>query len=318
MTNITSKINYVRNSYLRCFADNNYILNDSVKISSGIDSSVSFIGSGISVFKPKILNQTISKNGEFIKQKSIRCQSLKNIFDISIINEYYSFFEALCVLRRYEDLNILIKDMMNYLNNYLGLNNDEILFRINSKDSDLIMSLCDNNLNDRMEIDSRTENYYFHKYGLDEFGIYGRNFNIAILDKTDKKFKDIGNVISIESNNKKYACEFATGIQPLVMRKEGIPLSINASYISDVFKIDTPEKNKLAECIVVVSNLLVEDISKNKKRYPIYLYKKYYRALKYWAEFLNYNEDIINYIINEYLKLEYNLEENPKITKLKL
>lgn len=311
------KVKTVRNAFIENFRNKGYIRNECVKISSGIDESVTFVGSGISVLKPKLLHQTISSQGEFITQKAIRTQSLKDIYNVDKINEYYSYFEALCALRQYNDISVLIKDTFDYLRNQLRIDDKNIKIKISTDDIDLLQAVKDNDLGKMLETDTMELDYYRHKYGLDEQGIYGRNFNIAILDKSDMSFKDIGNIIAIESTDKPYACEFAVGVQPIVMRTNGLNLSIESSYIADILSLETPEKIKFAECLVIVANLIYEDILDIKKRYPVYLFKKYHKAMNYWAEKLEFNSEEVAGFIESYLRLEYN-KPDISIKSLKL
>lgn len=57
-----------------------YKQNPSVKITSGVDSSVVLIGSTISVLKPKLLNHEIRAEGEFLFQRAIRTRGIKSLF----------------------------------------------------------------------------------------------------------------------------------------------------------------------------------------------------------------------------------------------
>src|SRR5690606_8562235 len=58
-----------------------YAEKEAVPISSGVDPSVRFIGSHISVFKPELLDGSVPTPGEFIVQDCVRTQNVKKIFD---------------------------------------------------------------------------------------------------------------------------------------------------------------------------------------------------------------------------------------------
>lgn len=299
-------IDFVNRSFIQCFSNNKYKREPSVEISSGIDDSVTYIGSGISVLKPKLLNHKIDNNGNFIKQKAIRTQSLRKIYDTDNITEFSSFFDALCVLTKYEKLDSLVKDSFIFFEEYLGVKPYEMMIRINSSDTDLIQSIQQVDPQVKIEFDSRPLKYYQHKYGLDKQGIYGRNFNLALLDKKTSEYKDVGNIIVLESKTEKYGVELALGVQPIVMRMYGIPTSLQASYIADIIELDSPEKLKYAESLVAVANLQKENVmSIEGKRFPIYLYKKYLKALKYWQEKLGISKVELMKHMEEYLIMEY-------------
>lgn len=108
------KIDAVNRAFIRCFREKGYKRERSVDISSGIDNSVTYIGSGISVLKPILLNGQIDSRGNFIKQKAIRTQSFKNINDPNIITEFTSFFDALCVLSNYEQLEDWLEILFHF------------------------------------------------------------------------------------------------------------------------------------------------------------------------------------------------------------
>ena len=303
------KIDAVNRAFIQCFSERGYKRERSVDISSGIDDSVTYIGSGISVLKPILLNGQIHSKGNFIKQKAIRTQSFKNINDPNTITEFTSFFDALCVLSKYEQLGDLVKDSFSFFQDYLHVKPEEIMLRINSADEDLIRTTDGLDSRVKKEFDTRPTVYYKHKYGLDKQGIFGRNMNFAFLDKKSGKYLDVGNIIALESREKKYGAELALGVQPAVMRMYGIPTSLQASYIADVVDLNSPEKLKYAESLVVVANLNKERImEKTKKRYPIYQYKRYLKALKDWQEKLGISKVELMTQLESYVKLEYNPE----------
>lgn len=303
------KIDAVNRAFIQCFSEKGYKRERSVNISSGIDNSVTYIGSGISVLKPMLLNGGINSKGNFIKQKAIRTQSFKNINNPNIITEFTSFFDALCVLSNYEQLEDLVRDSFSFFQDYLHVKPEEIMLRINSEDKDLIIATEGLDLRVNKEFDTRPTEYYKHKYGLDKQGIIGRNMNFAFFDKTRGEYLDVGNIIVLESSDKKYGAELALGVQPAVMRMYGIPTSLQASYIADVLDLDSPEKFKYAESLVVVANLNKEKIMKNtKKRYPIYQYKRYLKALKEWQEKLGISKEELMIQLESYVELEYNPE----------
>lgn len=303
------KIDAVNRAFIQCFSEKGYKREKSVDISSGIDDSVTYIGSGISVLKPMLLNGQINEKGNFIKQKAIRTQSFKNINDPNTITEFTSFFDALCVLTNYGQLEDLVKDSFSFFQDYLHLKPEEIMLRINSEDKDLIRATERLDPRVKKEFDTKPTSYYKHKYGLDEQGIFGRNMNFAFKDKKSGKYLDVGNIIAIESCNKKYGAELALGVQPAVMRMYGIPTSLQASYIADVVDLDSPEKFKYAESLVVVANLNKEEIMKRaKKRYPVYQYKRYLKALKNWQEKLGISKVELMTQLESYVMMEYNPE----------
>lgn len=297
------EIKRINDGFTNHFKDLNYKQEKSVGISSKVDKSVVFIGSAISVLKPIFLQEQIDEQGNFIIQRALRTRALNQIREENYL-EWSSYFDALGVLTKYENRSELVHDSLSFLKNILAITDDSILARVHKNDTDLIETLEDTNI--KIEVDTKPEKYYTHKYGLEQLGIAGRNFNLAIEDKRDGEYKDIGNIIVIESNEKKYGVEFALGTNALIMRSQGLSTSIEASSISDIINITSPRTAKFADCVSVVSHLAYENIMRlSNERSPIYLYKKYLKALKYWQQVLGITNDELENIIKSYILLEY-------------
>ncbi len=299
------KLTLIQNEYTTFLREKGYNENKPVKITSGVDKSVVLVGSTISVLKPKLLNNSIHKNGEFLFQRAIRTQPLK-VMTVNQTSEWSSYFDATGLLVPQNLGEKLVYDVLFFLINKLNLSKDDIMIRINCNDTDLMEIV--KNVSDmcNVEMNTREEKYYKHRYGLDEYGIYGRNFNIALKDKKACEYKDIGNIIIIENQNKKFGIECAIGINALLMRMEGLKTSIEASSISDIVKLKSPTQHKFADCLSVVSHLAYENVEGLKKRNPIYLYRKYLKYLEYWSEELNLKREDVIAMIKNYLKMEYN------------
>ena len=299
------KLTLIQNEYTTFLREKGYNENKPVKITSGVDKSVVLVGSTISVLKPKLLNNSIHKNGEFLFQRAIRTQPLK-VMTVNQTSEWSSYFDATGLLVPQNLGEKLVYDVLFFLINKLNLSKDDIMIRINCNDTDLmgivknVRDMCN------VEMNTREEKYYKHRYGLDEYGIYGRNFNIALKDKKACEYKDNGNIIIIENQNKKFGIECAIGINALLMRMEGLKTSIEASSISDIVKLKSPTQHKFADCLSVVSHLAYENVEGLKKRNPIYLYRKYLKYLEYWSEELNLKREDVIAMIKNYLKMEYN------------
>ncbi len=298
------KLTLIQNEYTTFLREKGYNENKPVKITSGVDKSVVLVGSTISVLKPKLLNNSIHKNGEFLFQRAIRTQPLK-VMTVNQTSEWSSYFDATGLLVPPNLGEKLVYDVLFFLINKLNLSKDDIMIRINCNDTDLMGIV--KNVSDmcNVEMNTREEKYYKHRYGLDEYGIYGRNFNIALKDKKACEYKDIGNIIIIENQNKKFGIECAIGINALLMRMEGLKTSIEASSISDIVKLKSPAQHKFADCLSVVSHLAYENVEGLKKRNPIYLYRKYLKYLEYWSEELNLKSEDVIAMIKKYLKMEY-------------
>lgn len=307
-----SEIENLKKDYSNYLLSKGYKQNPSVKITSGIDPSVVLVGSTISALKPKLLNHEVSNEGEFLFQRAIRTRGIKRLL-IPEKLEWYSYFDASGVLVNYDKLDKLVFDIIDFLNRFLNVDYSDIMVRVSERDNDLMKSL--KNLDSRVvvEIDSREEKYYRHKYGLQELGIYGRNLNIAIRCCKELEYKDIGNIIIIESPNEKLGVECAIGVNAILMRMFGLSNSIEASSIIDVYHPVDDSDYKFLDCLSVVSHLAYENAILINSRSPQYIYRKYLSALKYWAEIKKISNEELLDMIKMYIQIEYNKNENQKI-----
>ncbi len=314
--NINESLSYVKDQYKKCFFEKGYSKLEPVQITSLIDPSVTFVGSTVSVFKPAIINGNIHPNGMYLLQKSIRTRGVKKLL-IPEYSEWGSFFTCMGTVVEYNNLEKLTFDVFDYLISYLNIDYRDIMIRINSKDNDLNLSL--QNIDSRIlrEYDTKEESYYKHKYGLDDFNIFGRNFNIALRDTSDNQFKDIGNIIVMESPDKKYAVEVGIGDSSIILRRFGKKSSIECSHLSGILEITNAQELKFADCLLVVSNLIYEDVKRIREpRWPRYYFGKYSKALVNWQHELNISDmELVKYM-REYILSEYNQKlekENSKI-----
>lgn len=144
----------------------------------GIDPSVYFIGSPISVLKPFILEENIPEEGLCITQDCIRTRNTKTLDDASSHPRWGSCFTGLISLRRYEDRETALRDSIEYLLVKLRIPLDNVAIRISSEDRDLVGLLDRVECPIRRIFDDKPAVYYAHKYGMGE--IVGRNFNYVL------------------------------------------------------------------------------------------------------------------------------------------
>lgn len=295
------------NGFKNMFASKGYLEVNEVKITSKIDSSVFFVGSTISVLKPYLLNGNIPEKGLFIVQRAIRTRMLKDLYNTSNTSEWSSYFKAMGILAEYGKLKDVVWDMRCFFVDILKIPVKYLMIRISSEDRDL-MEVCRENCNNmQVEVDTMLPKYYRHKYGLSDVGIYGRNFNIAILDKSSATFKDVANIIVIEDDHKQYGIEFATGSSAILARLNGYNHTIKSSVIANTINIHSDNECKLADCFSVVVSLIYEGIKPNSSSIHGRILKKYLMGLFYYVDILKYSLlDIIN-IANQYFKDEYGI-----------
>jgi len=302
-------LDFVEDQWESYFCNKDYIQEPPVKITSKVDSSVALIGSTTSPLKKFLSNNTIGKNGRFIIQNCIRTQCLKNLKNTNP-QIFGSYFKCMGILTEYSQKNLekAVFEAFDYLINNLNISFDDVRIRINSQDNDLIASIKQVDKKIVKEIDTFGEKYYRHKYGDNVDGITGRNFNICIRKSNTDIFVDIGNVILMENDKKKYAIEMGFGNQTLSMTYFGVDSTVAGSRMADIYKIDSIEKMKFADAMIVTSILQNEGISNESEcsHYFKRLLKQYYGSvINFWKDKLQISDEQILDYMQMYIALEY-------------
>lgn len=296
-----------------------------VAITSGIDKTVRFIGSHISVLKPYILNGSIPDEGYFIRQNCLRTRNAKHFFD----NDYYpawgSYFPSFGIVLKPEMLEDGCKNILDFFKEKLNIRKEDILIRVSSKDTDLLEISLKLLGKKGVEKDSNENGYYRHKYGIE--GVWGRSFNIALRDKGLNTFFDIGNVIVIENEDKELAVEIALGVSVILKQLYSLE-HVHSCYPLPI--IECRDKNilrKVEDAIIVSVVLYKEGLRPNSRSNRNRILKKYVNFLSYFRltnnmsmdnlseklsffelhEFPNAEERVSNYIIDYLIKYEERL-----------
>ena len=300
----TEYLDFVESQWAKCFSDKGYIQEPSAKITSKVDDSVVFVGSGISTLKKYVAEDTIGKKGRFIIQPSLRTQVLKNLKNSDPVM-FGSYFKNMSVLTE-PNLEKVVFDTFDYLTNYLSIPLDDIRIRISAEDEDLMKAIGNVDKGIIREVDTFGENYYNHRYGMEKQGIVGRNFNVGIRKKDTDSFLDIGNVLVMESDKKIHATEMGFGNCTLSMSHFGDDSTVASSRMADVMKIDSAEKMKFADAVGAVAVLQSEDIrnSEHWKKFK-YLLNRYCDVICHWRDKLQVSDEQILADMRKFIALEY-------------
>ena len=135
------QIEHLMHDFRRHYQDLGYHEVPGVKVSSGIDPTVRFIGSHISVLKPEMIEQCIPQPGEYIIQECIRTKNIREIFNNKYYSELGSSFLSLGTLTDYGRLDEANQENINFFLNKLRLSFDNLRIRISSHDQDLLTSI---------------------------------------------------------------------------------------------------------------------------------------------------------------------------------
>lgn len=274
-----------------------------VKISSGIDSTVRFVGSHISVFKPYLMNDNVPNPGLFMEQGCVRTRNVDKLLDDSYFPNWGSYFVSMGALVPPERLNAACEETFNFFENQLGIPNDDIVIRINSSDSDL-MEACGIKYDKNLEIDSKNIDYYRHKIGVED--IRGRNFNIAIKSKNEKEFIDVGNVIILENSQRKLGVEIALGTSTILKQ------IYNLKHVQDCMPViglkdikDDIVRRKFEDAIVTSTVLFREGLRPFGQNSRNRILKKYVKSLSYFRAKSGISIDDLKKIIFNFENREF-------------
>ncbi|HCP09045.1 MAG TPA: hypothetical protein DIT25_04600 [Candidatus Moranbacteria bacterium] len=274
-----------------------------VLITSGIDSSVRFIGSHISVFKPYLIQERIPNPGIFMRQNCLRTRNADKLLEDSFALGWGSYFTSLGAIAPAERLKETCVDTFNFFKKQLNISPENILIRINSSDDDLVEA-CRENLNDEnLEFDKEKEEYYKHKIGVE--GISGRSFNIALRNSDGKGFADVGNIILLSNNKKILGVELALGSSTILKELYGLDHVLDCSPVIGLENIDNNLRRKFEDAIITSVVLFNEGLRPFGKHNRNRILKQYLKALAYFKMKSGIDFEKLSEIITGFEKREF-------------
>ncbi|MES2314440.1 MAG: hypothetical protein V4524_00690 [Patescibacteria group bacterium] len=257
-----------------------YIEHQPVDISSGIDPSVRFIGSHISVLKPELIGGSIPAPGEYIVQDCMRAKNLKELFNDASSPQWGSTFTSMGALVPYERLDELVSETLIFFEKILNVKNEDIKISVSSQDQDLVSAIAKSLSSESLEVDMQPNSYYRHQIGVE--GIIGRNFNLAIRNKVGGDFSDVGNIIVLEDTEKKLGAELALGSSVMLKQMYGLE-HVNDCYPLTGIDIENKTiKRKFEDCIIVSISLFNEGLEPRAADNKGRILRSYVRALSYF------------------------------------
>lgn len=267
-------------------------------ISSGIDPTVRFIGSHISVLKPYIVEQTIPTPGYFINQDCVRTQNVNNLFNDDVASRWGSSFASLGAISPEVRLNEVCHEAFRFLEDTQGIKKEDIRIRVSSQDQDLMSACTDHFSPDNIEVDTQQPPYYRHKIGVD--GVWGRNFNIALRNASGEGFSDVGNIILIENAEKKLGVEVALGASTILKQVYNLE-HVNDCYpVTGLPNMDPKVSRKLEDAIIVSTILEREGLEPSSTGNRERILRTYVRSLSYFRSRANITLEELSKVIYDF------------------
>lgn len=301
-------LNHVEGSFDQHFYQRGYKREESVAVSSQIDPSVDLVGSKISALKHYVLNENIPPEGLYLIQDCFRTRGMKELKTINP-SKFGSCFRTMGTLTN-SDVEKVVLDTFDYLVNEIGINPRNLLIKINADDRDLLVATSSVAGNIRRQ-ENASDTHYKHRYGLDDQGIYGRDFNIAVRKQKTDEFVTVGTVVLMEQNKRKIGVDMGLGNLSLAMCNFGKDNTLTVSRMADVFPIDSVEKQRFADSLVGLALMQKEQVHKlsshsdRASKNLRWKYNKYEEAVVYWkSQFGLSDEEVLEYM-KRYIELEF-------------
>lgn len=292
------------NEFSDFYVKKGYLKHPSVLISSGIDRTVYFVGSHISVLKPYLLSGEIPAPGYVIVQDCIRTHNLTTYRLRGKAFNWASFFTSMGLLSPPHKLRQVGSEIVEFLRKQ-GIRERDIRLRISSMDADLVESCSQ--MNHMLEIDTRPATYYKHTLGFDN--ISGRNYNICLKSTGTETFEDIGNVIQIEKTGVPIAIELALGSSTVLKQIHGLSHVLECFDITGLEDVDPLIRRNMEDAILVSLVLYHEGLrpgQSGKRR----LLGQYLKTISYYRITTGLEMESLRCILASFEESEFASETN--------
>jgi hypothetical protein len=279
----------------------------SIPISSGVDSTVRFIGSPISVFKPYLIDGQIPDPGIFMRQDCLRTKNLDKLLDDDFSPVWGSFFPNMGAITSPERFEEGCNETFDFFEQRLGISRDNILIRINSTDKDL-MGVCKKRFGDNnLEVDSRKFEYYRHKLGIEGMG--GRNCNIALRNSGGDGFSDVANLIMIEDRDSKICLEMSIGVSTILKELYGLDHVQDCTPVEGLKSVDEKFRRKFEDAVITCTELFHEGLRPLGQNNRNRILKKYVLSMSYFRAMCDMKIDELKLVISGFEGQQFSASE---------
>lgn len=295
---VESIINDFKNHY----SSLGYKEEPSVLISSGIDPTVRFIGSPISVLKPYFLEKRVPPPGVFMRQDCLRTKNADKLLDDNFIPKWGSYFPNMGAITPPKRFHESCEETFNFFEKRLGIAPNNLLIRISSTDKDLMKACLGHYSEENLEVDGRDPSYYRHKLGVE--GVWGRACNIALRNSNGNGFSDVANIIIIENPESPLCTEISIGTTTILKQIHGLDHVQDCTPVVGLESIDAKFRRKFEDAIITSTVLFNEGLRPLGKNNRNRILKKYVQAMSYFRAKCGTQIDELSRIISEFEQRE--------------
>jgi len=273
-----------------------YAEEPSVPMSSGLDETVRFIGSHISVFKPYLTENRVPNPGVFMRQNCIRTRNADKLLDDEFFPNWGSYFPSIGALSAPGRLREVCNEAFVFFELRLGIPRSSLMARIKSSDQDFLEA-CKAREGLILEVDSKKSEYYKHKIGIE--GINGRSFNIALRNPEGNDFSDVGNIIILEDAEKQLGIETALGATTILKQLYGLDHVQDCTPVIGLQGIeDEAIRRKFEDAVITSSVLYSEGLRPFGQHNRNRLLKQYVRSMSYFRAKTGMNLESLRQVVS--------------------
>ena len=280
------------------YSSHGYTEHPSVAITSGVDPTVRFIGSHISVYKPYLVEDNVPNPGYFMSQDCVRTRNADRLLDDDYFPNWGSYFPSLGTIAHPERLDEVCEEVFDFFEQKLKIAKENIRIRVNSSDADLVESCLKHYGEETLERDTKPAKYYQHKLGLE--GISGRNFNVALRDSGADTFSDVGNVIILENPEKKLGIEFALGSTTTLKQLYGLDHVLDCTPVIGLKCEDEALKRRFEDAVITSTVLFREGLRPLGQHNRNRILKQYVRSLSYFRSKIGMSIEELSGVISSF------------------
>lgn len=303
----------LKEDFKEFYSSHGYKEHPSVKITSGVDPTVRFIGSHISVYKPYLVEDSVPNPGYFMSQDCVRTRNADRLLDDDYFPNWGSYFPSLGTIAHPERLDEVCEEVFDFFEQKLKIAKENIRIRINSNDADLVESCLKHYGEENLERDTKPAKYYQHKLGLE--GIGGRNFNVALRDSGTDTFSDVGNVIILENSEKKLGIEFALGSTTTLKQLYGLDHILDCTPVTGLKCENEALRRKFEDAVITSTVLFREGLRPLGQHNRNRILKQYVRSLSYFRSKTGMSIEELSGIISNFESRELSSSKEDACSK---
>jgi len=244
--NIVERQRFITDQFLQFYKGCDYQFLPSASLLPEDDESVLFTGATITPLK-NFLIEGVSPPGICMVQKCLRTKRLNEMTDMSKIPDWTHYFTMCGILSAPDRLQEVTEEAYELLANRLKINPSNLLLEASSADRDLSEFWISQGISTKE--DKKPYDYYRWRYGME--GVHGRGINFLLKSNERDTYRDLSNIISVESNTGQViAYEFGFGLESLLSKMYGFEKPMEASLVSSVIPYEKGLQEKIIDVLM--------------------------------------------------------------------